>query len=123
MKQEFLNFIDELMKASPELTEKLMTENIQAYLDVLREQKDTKPLVTDNGKVILKFLQDNVDVKLWKSKDLAEQIGLSSRCVSGTLRKLVNDGFCDKLGASPIIYCLTEKGKNYKIVIEENNDM
>jgi len=28
MKQEFLNFIDELMKASPELTEKLMTENI-----------------------------------------------------------------------------------------------
>jgi predicted transcriptional regulator len=61
-------------------------------------------------------LQEHQETRMWKSKDLADQIELSSRCVSGTMRKLVNDGFCDKIGANPIIYCLTEKGKNYKII-------
>jgi predicted transcriptional regulator len=52
---------------------------------------------------------------LWKSKDIAEQLGLASRSVSGTMRKLVNDGFCDKIGKDPIVYTLTEKGKNFVI--------
>ena len=39
------------------------------------------------------------------------------------MRKLVSDGFCESMGANPIVYKLTEKGKNFKIVIEgENND-
>ena len=37
MKQEFLNFVNELMKANPELTNKLMTDNIKAYLDILKK--------------------------------------------------------------------------------------
>ena len=40
MKQEFLNFVNELMKANPELTNKLMTDNIKAYLDILKDIKD-----------------------------------------------------------------------------------
>ena len=52
--------------------------------------------------------------------DVAEQMGISSRGASGTMRKLVNDGFCEKIGQDPVIYSLTEKGKNY--VIEGEND-
>lgn len=118
MKQEFLDFVNQLMEANPELTNQLMTENIRAYLDILIDAKDEKPIITDNGKVVLKHLQDNPDIRLWKTKDIAEQLGLASRSVSGTLRKLVNDGFCDKMGKDPIIYSLTEKGRNFKI--EEN---
>ena len=91
----------------------MMTESIQAYLDMLSQEKDEKPEITSNGKVILKYLQENQDVKCWKAKDLAEQIGISSRGASGALRKLVNDGFCEKLGTNPVIYTLTDKGKNY----------
>ena len=120
MKQEFLNFINSLMNANPDLTEKLMTENVKAYLDILAEAKDEKPLLTENGSLILRFLQEHSDVKCWKSKDIAEQLGISSRGASGAMRKLVNDGFCEKLGNSPVIYSLTEKGKNFEIIEGEN---
>lgn len=120
MKQEFLNFVKQLMEANPELTDKLMTENIKAYLDILKEVKDEKPVLTENGKLILKYLQDHQDIHLWKAKDIAEQMGISSRGASGTMRKLVNDGFCEKIGQDPVIYSLTEKGKNYEIIEGEN---
>ena len=120
MKQEFLNFVKQLMEANPELTDKLMTENIKAYLDILKEVKDEKPVLTENGKLILKYLQDHQDIRLWKAKDIAEQMGISSRGASGTMRKLVNDGFCEKIGQDPVIYSLTEKGKNYVIIKGEN---
>ena len=121
MKQEFLNFINSLMNANPDLTEKLMTENIKAYLDILAEVKDEKPLLTENGAIILRYLQEHSDIRCWKSKDIAEQTGISSRSASGAMRKLVNDGFCEKIGSSPVIYNLTEKGKNFKIIIEGEN--
>ena len=120
MKQEFLNFVESLMNANPDLTKQLMTENIQAYLNILKDIKDEKPQLTENGKLILKYLQNNQDIKLWKAKDLAEQIGISSRGTSGAMRKLVNDGFCEKIGQDPVIYTLTEKGKNFEIIEGEN---
>ena len=43
-------------------------------------------------------------------------MGISSRGASGAMRKLVNDGVCEKLGQDPVIYSLTEKGKNYVII-------
>ena len=39
MKQDFLNFVNELMNANPDLTAKLMNDNVKAYLDVLKEVK------------------------------------------------------------------------------------
>lgn len=120
MKEEFLKFIETLMKANPKLTEEIMTDDVRAYLDILSETKKEKPTLTENGKVILKYLQEHPEVRAWKSKDIAEQIGLASRSVSGTMRKLVNDNFCEKIGKDPIIYTLTEKGKNYEIIEGEN---
>ncbi len=120
MKQEFLKFIETLMNANPELTKQLMTEDIQAYLNILKEVQEDKPVLTANGALVLKCLQENQNIRLWKAKDLAETIGISSRCVSGAMRKLVNDGFCEKLGQEPVIYTLTEKGKNFEIIEGEN---
>lgn len=96
-----------------------MTENVKAYLDMLRGEKTEKPPLTENGKKILKHLQENQEVKTWKAKDLAESMGVSSRGTSSSLRKLVIDGFCEKIADNPSVYTLTEKGKNYNINIEE----
>jgi predicted transcriptional regulator len=115
MKQEFLDFINALMNANPDITEKLMTDNIREYLNILNDMKPSAEL-TDGGKQILRFLQENKDIKLWKAKDISEAIGTPSKGVSGSMRKLVNDGFCEKLGQNPVIYSLTEKGKNYSII-------
>ena len=52
---------------------------------------------------------------MFKARDIANDLGISSRGVSGSLRKLVTDGFCEKIGSSPAVYVITEKGKEYKI--------
>ena len=114
MKQEFLDFLNALMKAAPDVAEELMTDNIQAYIDALMDSKNDKPELTDNGKVILDYMQKS-DVPMLKARDVAEGLFISSRAVSGSLRKLVNDGFCEKVGQDPVVYALTDKGRNYKI--------
>jgi len=120
VKQEFLDFVNKLMDSNPDLVKELMTDNIKAYLDILKEVKTDKPELTENGMLVLKYLQEHQDTRCWKAKDLAEQMGISSRGASGTMRKLVNDGFCEKLGQDPVIYALTEKGKKYVIIEGEN---
>jgi predicted transcriptional regulator len=42
-------------------------------------------------------------------------MGLGSRSVSGAMRKLVSDGFCEKIGQDPVVYTITEKGKKFII--------
>ena len=115
MKQEFLNFVNALMEAAPEVAESLMTDSIRQYMEALVDTKKDKPVLTDNGKLILKFLQENTENTMWKSKDIAEGLFISSRTVSGAIRKLVTDEFVEKVSQEPVIYTITEKGKNFII--------
>lgn len=113
MKQEFLDFLNALMEAAPDVAEKLMTDNVRTYINVLNEVKEEKPVVTENGLKILTYLHENPDVRTWKAKDLADKMGIASRGVSGALRKLVNDGYCEKISTDPVVYAITEKGINF----------
>lgn len=115
MKQEFLNFLNALMEASPDLTNSMMTDSIKSYIAALSALGAEKPEITDNGKQILKYLQENTENPMLKARDIAEGLFISSRTVSGSMRKLVNDGFVEKVGQDPAIYTITEKGKNYNI--------
>ena len=59
-------------------------------------------------------MKDNLDIEMFKAKDIADGIGISSRTVSGAMRKLVTDGFVEKeIGPRSCIYAITEKGKKY----------
>jgi predicted transcriptional regulator len=51
---------------------------------------------------------------MFKAKDIAEGLFISSRAVSGAIRKLVTDGYVEKVGQDPVIYSITEEGKNIK---------
>lgn len=114
MKQEFIEFLNALMAAAPEVANEKMTDNVKAYIDTLISSKSDKPEITDSGKIILDYMQKS-DLPMFKAKDIADGLYISSRAVSGSLRKLVTDGFCEKVGTDPVVYTLTEKGKNYKI--------
>lgn len=115
MNNEFLNFINKLMEASPEIVDEYMTDGIKEYLEILKNERNKKPEITETGRKILEFFQNpDIPSKLWKAKEIAQELGLTSRGVSGSMRKLVNDGFCEKLGTSPAVYAITEKGKTYK---------
>ena len=109
-----MDFLNALMEAAPDVAEKLMTENVKAYIEALTDKKNEKPILTDNGKLVLKYLQ-NAEPGIYKAKDIADGLFVSSRNVSGAMRKLVTDGFVEKVGESPVLYTLTEKGKEFKI--------
>lgn len=118
MKKEFMDFLKTLMELNPEKTEELMTENIKNYIAALESGNtvEKKPL-TENGKMILGYLQ-SAPTAPYKAKDIAEALGLSSRTVSGSIRKVCTDGYVEKAGSDPALYIITEKGKNFSI--EEN---
>ena len=114
MKKEFLDFLNAMIAAAPDVANEMMTDNVKAYIVSLEKTIEEKPDLTDSGKEILQYLQ-SVDVMPYKAKDIAEGLFVSSRRVSGSLRKLVSDGFCEKVGQDPVLYTITEKGKNYII--------
>ena len=89
-------------------------EDARIYFESLQSTKEeNKPKFTDNGKLILSFMRENVETynNLFKAKDMGEGIGISSRSVSGSVRKLAADGYVEKLGENPIVYALTELGR------------
>ena len=117
MKKEFLEFLDNLMAAAPEETAKLMNDDAKTYIEALRaasEEEKEKPEVTDNGKLILDYMQKST-INALTSKRISDGILVSSRGVSGAMRKLMADGYVEKVGNNPAVYVLTEKGKSFKI--------
>lgn len=114
-KQIFFKFFNDLMEAAPEVA-KTMPEDAKIYMDALLEENTDKPMFTENGKLVLQYLKDHPELKLAKSKTIAEGLGISSRTVSGSMRKLVNDGFVEKVGQDPVIYSITNKGIEIEII-------
>ena len=113
-KQEFIEYVEAVIRGQEEPLE--MTENVRLYWEAFKGKEEAeKPLFTDNGKLILQHMRDNQNIPMWKAKDVAEGLFISSRAVSGAMRKLVTDGYVEKVGQDPVVYTLTEKGINTEI--------
>ena len=109
--QEFIEWVEGLISGQVEPL--IPSEGAQAYWEALKNA-DTpvqKPEFTDNGKAILQYLQ-TVPETMYKSRDIAEGMFIASKSVSGAMRKLVSDGYVEKVGKDPVVYMITEKGKN-----------
>jgi DNA-binding MarR family transcriptional regulator len=113
-KQEFIKYVNELITAAPAVQP---NEDAKLYWDAFcgLDENGEKPLFTDNGKLILKFLQEHQETDMWKARDIAEGLFINSRAVSGAMRKLVTDGYVEKIGQDPVVYSLTDNGKNIEI--------
>lgn len=111
LKQDFISYVETNFATNP------MPENLVEYWEKFKGNASggEKPLFTDNGKAILTYLQEHPETQTWKAKDIAEGMFISSRTVSGGIRKLVSDGFVEKVGQDPVIYSITEQGKEIKI--------
>lgn len=72
--------------------------------------------MTENGAKILAWMQENVNSmnNIFTSKEAAEALFTSGRSIAGSMRKLINDGYVDKVGKDPVQYSLTDAGKNYQ---------
>lgn len=111
----FIEFIDYLIENCKEPVQ--MSPEIKEVYDlVLTLDGGNKPLFTERGLEVLEFFQSNSNNKNLKAKDIADGMDVSTRKVTGALRKLVTDGYINKFGTTPTVYTLTEKGKNFDIV-------
>ena len=113
-KEQFIKEVEELLANTPDrIPERVFSSDALDFWNGLKITGDTeKPAFTENGKLILQYVQQNKDTynNLFKAKDIGEGIGVSSRTASGAMRKLVNDGYIEKVGENPIVYSLTQKG-------------
>lgn len=108
-KQEFINWVESMIAGNPIEPSSDATD----YWEALKvaDTASTKPAFTDNGKLILRQLQQMPE-GMYKARDIAEALFIAPKSVSGAMRKLVTDGYVEKVGKDPIMYSITEKGKN-----------
>ena len=77
---------------------------------------NAKPF-TEKGIAVLTALREIDD---WiTAKSLGEHMNVSGRSVSGTMKKLIADGYVEKREGTPASYRITESGKTCEFTIEE----
>lgn len=104
-KNIFIDTVEELFQAYPM---NVPTEALEFFEDY-KKSKSTAKAYTDKGIAVIKALREIDD---WiTAKSLGEQMDVSGRSVSGTMRKLVTDGYVEKQAGNPASYRITEKGK------------
>jgi DNA-binding MarR family transcriptional regulator len=114
-KQKFIDAIEDAFFSKVDINE--LDPDVVDYWNALKGASDTeKPMFTDNGKLVMEYLKGLPEGSpSMKAKDIAEALFVSSRTVSGAMRKLVTDGFVEKIGQDPVMYSITEKGKNIEL--------
>ena len=120
-KETFIKIIQtEIFDNSTIYTENYSNEDWNKALEFFEELKTNKTKsskeMTENGRKSLIWMQKNLESmnNIFTSKEIAEGLFTSGRSVAGSMRKLVTDGYVEKVGKDPVQYFLTEKGINYK---------
>ena len=73
---------------------------------------NSKMTLTENGAKVLNFMQENKNKynNVFKAKEIAEGLFVSSHSVSGCMRKLIAENFVEKIGKDPVTYAITKEG-------------
>ena len=113
-REKFIELVDKMIEAM-DFTASELDENkdaLEFFAGFKYTQVAEKPKFTENGKIILQFMQRNRDKynNLFKAKDIGEGLGISSKGAAGSIRKLITDGYAEKNGTEPVVYSLTGKG-------------
>ena len=78
------------------------------FFEDYKKSASTAKAFTEKGIAIIKEMREVND---WISaKSLGERMDISGRSVSGTMRKLVTDGYIEKQAGNPASYKITDKG-------------
>lgn len=88
--------------------ENISQEALDFFEDYKKCQSSNKKKFTEKGMNILLAMREVND---WiTASALGKQMDVSGRSVSGSMRKLVEDGYIEKRAGNPAAYKITEKG-------------
>ncbi len=87
--------VDELLQLDLDYKEILSTEAYETlmYYSPKRE-------MTEEGQQIYEAIKDEI----LTAEEIAERVELPTRSISGSLKKLVSDGYLEKIQARPMLY-------------------
>lgn len=90
-------------------------EDMDKLIDMFKGGNGSKTF-TENGLKIFECMRENEQkyINVFKAKEIGELLFMTPRSVSGSMKKLIADGFVEKVGANPVTYGLTELGKAYE---------
>ncbi len=120
-KEVFIKEIETLINIALEETSfEGLSQEANEYFEELKKTK-TSTSITENGAKILLYMKENLEKynNSFKAKDVGEGLFVSSRSISGSMKKLVTDGFVEKTNSEPICYSITESGIN---IISKNEE-
>lgn len=114
-KDKFIEEINQMLGGEPQNF--LSSDAFDFWNSLQVASGSDKPLFTENGKLVLQYMKDNEDSynNFFKAKDIGEGLSISSRTVSGAMRKLINDGYVEKMGADPTVYAITSLGEEVNL--------
>ena len=112
-KNKFFEEVDEIINSGAYG----FSEEALEGLKELKSNIKNKTGLTDNGKKVLQYMQEhfNETENNFKSKEIGEGLFISGRSVSGSMRKLITEGYVVKSSAKPVAYALTDLGKEVQI--------
>lgn len=90
------------------------------FEDYKKGHSSNKKEMTERGFQIIMSMYKIDPTGLMTAKTVGEEIDLSGRSVSGSMKKLVEDGYVENYGGKPANYRLTEKGLVYATDHAEN---
>ena len=119
-REKFIEFLDENIFGRSDIYAENYEDDWDDLCTFWKDFKEGKVknsgAMTENGSKLLKWMQENeVSMNnIFTSKEIAEALFTSGRSIAGSMRKLVTDGYVDKIGKDPVQYSLTEAGRNYQ---------
>lgn len=111
-KQKFIEEVENLL-ITPGV--KLSAE-AERFFEAFKSGGEKTPvIITENGKKILTYLANNSEScdNIFPTKSIAEGLSVSGKSVSGSMKKLITEGFVEKVRETPVAYSITEKGINF----------
>ena len=108
----FFDEVQALIDGNPNI---LSDEAIEYFYDLKSTANKAAPkIMTEKGAELLKFLK-TVPNKNMTSKMIGDAMGINSRSVSGSMRRLVSDGFVNAIGKNPVVYVISDKGLDFNL--------
>lgn len=111
-REQFIFEVEQTIKDVPDL----FSLEALTYFNELKEGKASMGGMTETGEKVLNFMLENEKTysNVFSAKGIGEGLFVSSRVVSGALRKLVTDGYVEKTGQNPVSYSLTDTARNWQ---------
>ena len=115
-KENFISEIEKLLK-----TNTINEDAMNYFTEFKNGTVKNSSVITEKGAAVLRFLQTQPANYVFSAKMVAEELNMNTRSISGTMRKLLNDGYVAKLTTiTPITYQITELGQKFDLDNIEN---